>query len=56
MAAPHVTGVVALVLDNWGVIPPDAMGVHLSRTGEAIFGVNYLLVDALLAVSTKPEP
>ena len=58
MAAPHVTGVVALVLSKYGQLSPSEMKAHLKATAEKLSipdehqGAG--LVDAHRAVITQP--
>lgn len=54
MAAPHVAGTAALVIQTWGNLGPAAVRTHLIATTESVAGSPYPLVDAEAAVNTAP--
>lgn len=54
MAAPHVAGTAALVIQAWGAVSPDTLRQHLLSTATAVPGSPYPLVNAAAAVTTFP--
>ena len=61
MATPHVSGVVALILQKYGTLTPDSIKLILEKTAIPLNGINALptwsgagLVDAYAAVNAKP--
>jgi len=61
MATPHVSGVVALVLQKYGTLTPETIKMMLEKTALPLNGINALptwsgagLVDAYAAVTAEP--
>ncbi|MFA4640891.1 S8 family peptidase [Pyrococcus kukulkanii] len=62
MATPHVSGVVALILQKYGQLTPETIKLMLEKTAIPLKGVSSLptwsgagLVDAYAAVNAEPK-
>jgi len=61
MATPHVSGVVALILQKYGTLTPETIKMMLEKTAIPLRGINSLptwsgagMVDAYAAVTAEP--